>query len=407
MKVRHMLALGVVVAAALPATASAHRPPPAADAVLQWNAIAQREIVPAPPGVAQPQPSSLSSMAFVQAAVYNAVVAIHHRYEPYGKGVVARGRASTDAAVATAAHDVLVHYFPAAATRLDADLAGTLGAIPDGKAEDLGVEVGHRAATQLLESREGDGWLADIGFTMPAPAPGVWQLPAGQSPTVPWLSQLRPFTLRRPDQFRPGPAPALSSTRYATDRAELESVGGAGSTTRTAEETLIAQFYTAHVAVQYNSAFRELATQRDLDALQAARLLAMGNVAGADALIACFDAKYHYLRWRPSFAIPGFTPLLATPSHPEYPSAHACLTFAEAEVLSRFLGTRQIEIDLRSFPTNPAMPVRHLETADDLEREIVDARVWGGIHFRTSDEVGGVLGRRVASWALDRNFRRR
>ena len=127
----------------------------------------------------------------------------------------------------------------------------------------------------------------------------------------------------------------------------------------------------------YNAAYRELAERRGLDAVQAARLIAMGNVVGADALIACFDAKYRYLFWRPVFAIPGWTPLLPTPPHPEYPSAHSCLTFSQAAVFKRFLGTRRIHVDLRSFPENPAMPVRHFTTTADLKREIVDARVWG------------------------------
>jgi len=133
--------------------------------------------------------------------------------------------------------------------------------------------------------------------------------------------------------------------------------------------------------------------------------MAMGNMVGADALIACFDAKYRYLFWRPVFAIPGFTPLLATPAHPEYPSAHSCLTFSQASVFERFLGTRRIHVDLRS-PATAAMPVRHITTSADLEREIVNARLWGGIHFRFSNEIGGELGSRVASWALDRFFRR-
>ena len=401
MKCRRMLALGLFAAAALPASAAAAP----SGAVLHWNAIAQREVVPAPPAAAQPQPSSLSSMAFVQAAVYNAVVAIEGGYEPYGHGVAPRRGASVDAAVATAAHDVLVHYFPARAGQLDADLAAALAPIPEGRAKDRGTDVGHEAAADIIARRAGDGWFADIGFTMPAPAPGVWQLPAGQSPLVPWLSRLRPFTLRSPDQVRPEAPPALSSRRYAKARDEVEVVGRSDSAVRSPEQTLIARFYTSHVAVQYNTAYRELAERRGLDAVQAARLIAMGNVVGADALIACFDAKYHHLFWRPVFAIPGWTPLLGTPAHPEYPSAHSCVTFAQSSVFKRFLGTGRIDVDLRSFPAIPEMPVRHFETVEDLRHEIVDARVWGGIHFRFSNRVGGELGSRVASWALDRFFR--
>ena len=396
------------------APAAAH----AADrtAVLRWNEIAQREIVPPPPGPAQPPPSSLSSLAFVQLAVYNAVVAIEGGYEPYGRPLQPAPGASVDAAVATAAHDVLVRYFPGRANVLDADLAGSLATIPVGAAEQGGRAVGHEAAAALLAQREGDGWLADIGFTMPAPGPGVWELPAGQSPLAPWLSRLRPFTLRSPDQFRPAPPVALSSRRYARDFDELEQMGGAVSA-RTPEQTLVARFYTTHPALQFTIAYRELADRQGLDALGTARLMAMGSTAGADALIACLDAKYTYLAWRPAFAIPrgdtdgnrrtvanpDWTPLLPTPAHPEYPSAHGCATFAETEVFERFLGTRRIDLDLHG--TIAEMPLRHFATGDDLRAEIVNARIWGGLHFRFSADAGGRLGTRVATWTLEHAFR--
>jgi hypothetical protein len=321
-----------------------------------------------------------------------------------------------DAAVATAAHDVLVHYFPAGATALDADLTASLTTIPDGASEERGKAVGGDAAAALLAQREGDGWFADIGFTMPAPGPGVWELPAGQSPLMPWISRLRPFTLRSPDQFRPGPPPALSSRRYARDFDELQRMGGTVSA-RTPEQTLIARFYTTHPALQFATAYRFLAARQRLDALQTARLMAMGSTAGADALIACLDAKYTYLAWRPAFAIPrgdtdgnprtvadpAWTPLVPTPAHSEYPSAHSCATYAETEVFERFLGTPRIDLDL--VGTIPEMPVRHFATGDDLRGDVANARVWGGVHFRFSTEVGGQLGTRVADWALAHAFR--
>jgi hypothetical protein len=321
-----------------------------------------------------------------------------------------------NAAVARAAHDVLVRYFPGSTPTLDGDLAASLATVPDGAAEQRGLAVGRDASAALLAQREGDGWFADIGFTMPAPGPGVWELPAGQSPLVPWLSRLRPVTLRSPDQFRPGPPTALSSRRYARDFDELAQMGGATSA-RTPEQTLIARFYTTHPALQFATAYRSLASTRGLDALQTARLMAMGSTAGADALIACLDAKYTYLAWRPSYAIPrgdtdgnpqtvaepGWTPLLPTPAHPEYPSAHGCATFAQTEVFERFLGTRRIDLDLSS--TIAEMPTRHFATGDDLRTEVANARVWGGLHFRFSTDIGGQLGTRVADWTLAHAFR--
>ena len=411
--------VAVVAVAALPATAAAHQHPGPAPrtAVVDWNKIAQDQIVP-PAAAPVPPPSSMSVLASVQLAVYNAVVAIEGGYEPYGRPLLRRPGASVDAAVATAAHDVLVHFFPLRAAALDADLAASLGAIPGGTAKQQGEDLGREAAAALLASREGDGWMADIGFTMPTPGPGVWELPAGQSPLTPWLSKLRPFALRAPDQFRPGPPPALTSRRYARDFDELKAMGGTVSE-RTTEQTTIARFYTTHPGFQWPSAYRDLAEQHGLDALQTARLMAMGSTAGADALIACLDAKYTYLFWRPAYAIPrgdtdgnprtvadpAWTPLLPTPTHPEYPSAHGCATFAEADVIERFLGTPRIDLTLRGSIAD--MPLRHYDTAEDLRRDVANGRVWGGLHFRFSTEIGGELGEHVADWTLAHEFRPR
>jgi hypothetical protein len=404
-RARPLVGALVAVAAigALPAAAAADNRAAPRTAVVRWNEIAQREIVPPAPAAPVPAPASFSAMAFVQTAVYNAVVAIEGGAEPYGRPLRRRPGASVDAAVATAAHDVLVHYFPARGAALDADLAASLGAIPDGRAKQGGQDVGREAAAALIAQREGDGWQADIGFTMPAPAPGVWQLPAGQTPLVPWLSKLRPLTLRSDDQFRPGPPPALTSRRYARDAAEVKAMGGAVSDQRSPEQTLIARFYAAHPAFQYATAYREVAAREQLTGLQTARLMAIGSVAGADALIGCYDGKFAYLFWRPVFAIPGFTPLLPSPAHPEYPSAHGCLTFSQAEMFERFLGTRRIDLDLPGALA--AMPTRHYATGDDLRRDVADARVWAGLHFRFSTEIGGALGTRVADWALAHEFR--
>jgi hypothetical protein len=427
MKARPMIGALVAVAAigALPAAAAAHNRAAPRTAVVQWNAIAQREIVPPAPAAPVPPPASMSVLAPVQLAVYDAVIAIEGGYEPYGRPLRRRPGASVDAAVATAAHDVLVHFFPLRAAALDTDLAASLGAISDGGAKQQGVDLGRESAAGILALREGDGWMADVGFTMPAPGPGVWELPAGQTPLVPWVSKLRPFALYAPDQFRPGPPPALTSRRYARDFDELKAMGGTVSD-RTPEQTLVARFYTTHPAFQYATAYRDIAAQHDLDALATARLMAMGSTAGADALIACLDAKYTYLAWRPSYAIPrgdtdgnprtvadpAWTPLLPTPTHPEYPSAHGCVTFSQAEVFERFLGTPRIDLDLMSTvpdPTStlPKTLVRHFDTGEDLERDVANGRIWGGLHFRFSTDTGGELGTRVADWTLAHEFRPR
>jgi hypothetical protein len=384
-------------------------------AIITWNGIAQRTAIQV---AKQTTAHAMTSIAFTQAAVYDAVVAIEGRYQPYQVRMAQLPDASLDAAVATAAHHVLVHYFPAQQAALDTDYAAALAVVPDGAAKSAGIAVGQVAAAGVIARRQGDGLEADIGFTMPAPAPGAWQLPAGQTPMTPWASKLRPFLLRSPDQFRPGSPLALTSRGWAADFNEVKAIGRLDSPSRTAEQTDIARFWTTNPVVQYNTAFKDIALQRNLDAVQTARLFAMGNLVGADALIACFDAKYTYLFWRPQFAIPlgdsdgnpktagdsTWKPLLGAPTHPEYPSGHGCLTGAEAEVLAAFLGTNRIKLDLTSTAPNVLQPNRHYERAADLTQEVTNARVWGGIHFRDATNKGLTLGRKVAQWTLKRYF---
>jgi len=384
-------------------------------AVITWNGIARRAAIQV---AKQTTAHAISSIAFAQAAVYDAVVAIEGGYQPYQVRLAQLPDASLDAAVATAAHHVLVHYLPAQQAALDTDYVTALAAVPDGAAKAAGITVGQATAAGIIARRQGDGLEADIGFTMPAPGPGVWQLPEGQNPMTPWASKLRPFLLQRPDQFRPGPPSALTSRAWAADFNEVKTIGGLDSPSRTAEQTDIARFWTTNPVVQYNAAFEQIALERNLDAVQTARLFAMGNLVGADALIACFDAKYTYLSWRPQFAIPlgesdgnpatvgdpTWKPLLGAPTHPEYPSGHGCLTGAEAEVLTSFLGTNRIDLDLTSTAPNLLQPQRHYERVADLTQEIKNARVWGGIHFRDATVKGLTLGRKVADWTLKRYF---
>ncbi|HEU5089533.1 MAG TPA: vanadium-dependent haloperoxidase, partial [Roseiflexaceae bacterium] len=245
-----------------------------------------------------------------------------------------------------------------------------------------------------------------------------WQLPAGQSPMTPWAAKLRPVMLERPNQFRPGAPLDMASRAWAANFNEVKTVGSIDSPYRTAEQTDIARFWTANPIAQYNAAFGQITTERGLNAMQAARLFAMGNLVGTDALIACFDAKYTYLFWRPQFAIPqgeydgnagtagdpNWKPLLGAPTHPEYPSGHGCLTGAEAEVFAAFFGTNQIEIDLVSTAPNVVQTQRHYRHVHDLTREVANARVWGGIHFRDATTAGLNTGRKVAHWTLKRFF---
>jgi hypothetical protein len=406
-----MVLLAVTIAR--PATA-AQAAPAGQASVIAWNSIMLRTVIT----MGQtPAPSSFVYAAYAQAAVYNAVVAIQGGYQPYGGGVPANPGASVDAAVAAAAYHVLVHYFDSTGQKnlLDQDYAASLAAIPDSTAKTAGIETGTLAAQHIISLRSGDGLNANIGFVMPSPAPGVWQLPTGVNPLVPWMSKLKPFMLQSPSQFRPSPPPDLSSSEWAEEYNEVLRVGRNITQYRTTEQTTTARFWGSVPLPQYNVAYQQIATSKNLSALSTARLMAMGNMVASDALIGCFDAKYHYLFWRPVYAIPQgdtdgnpntpgdptFIPLLPTPPHPEYPSAHSCLTSSQAEVFAEFLGTQHIKVTITSTNGTPA---RYYATANDLTKEIIDARVWAGIHYRESNVKGVNLGRKVAHWTLERYF---
>jgi hypothetical protein len=403
-------------------TVACTSPPPASQrvavspaSVLEWNAAAQRVTISV---AKQYQTQSMIHIAMAQAAVYDSVGAIVGGYRPYALRIEGQPGASVDAAVASAAHGVLAHYFPDQRQALDADLTRSLEAVPDGDAKEGGRAIGRAAAQGILTLRRGDGLEADIGFKLPPTSVGAWQPPSGATPQTPWVSRLKPFMLQRPDQFRPGAPPDLGSRTWADDFLEAKKLGGATATARTDEQTETAMFWSTNSVIQFNGAFRQMVADRHLDAMAAARLFAMGNMVGADALIACFDAKYHYVFWRPQYAIPrgsievqsstvddgAWKPLLATPNHPEYPAAHGCLTAAEATTLAAFVGSDRIDVTLTSNLPKLTRPARTYERADEMVGEMSDARVWGGLHYRHSVDVGAEVGRKVATWALERYF---
>ena len=351
-------------------------------------------------------------------AVYDAVMAVRHRYERFAiRTSVARG-ASAEAAVAAAAHRIYEHYLPAQETTiLDPAYDASLASIPDGKPKTDGVAVGLRVANALIALRADDGFRADVGYKPPTPpGPGDWIPTAPAPPVGTYLGQMRPFALESADQFRPDGPPSLGSRRWAREYNEVKEIGSRTSTTRKDWQTKAALFWGEAPVQQAHLALRGVITQHELDVVQAARMVAMVSVAYADGTIACYDAKYAYEFWRPITAIragdtdgndattvdPTWVHLLpATPNHPDYPSAHSCITPAGGRALAEFLGTRRIDL---TVPSLTGLGSRHFATVRDLTREVGEARIWGGIHFRTAVEDGIRVARQVAHEVLHDNF---
>ncbi|MGW7490297.1 vanadium-dependent haloperoxidase [Streptomyces sp. NPDC054786] len=411
-----LLVLTALAGPTATATADGHAPP-AADpqAVRDWNAIAS-DTISANLGATRPSGQAVIWHGFVSAAVYNAVVGIQGRYAPYKSRARGPSTASPEAAAVTAAHRVLLTYFPASQAPLDTAYAASLARIPDGTAKRQGVAFGERAADHLVELREGDGRFATVEFTA-SPAPGVWRpTPPARLPFIdPWLGRLRPMLLTSPAQFRPGGPPALSSARYAQDLNEVKTMGARTGSPRTPQQTETAQFFGGNLTVQLQSAFRDHSARHHLRIAETARLVAAANASATDAVVTAWDAKLHYGFWRPITAVqladtdgnpateadPQWQPLLVTPPHPDYLSGHTAVTGAVTRTLTGILGTPHLDLTFSSEATGTT---RHYDDAGRLNEDMINARVWGGIHFRTADIDGCDAGGRIGAWTLTHYF---
>jgi hypothetical protein len=390
-----------------------------ADTVTDWNETASTAIVST---AGQPPPVSVLSFAMVQGAVYDAVNAIDRGHRPYLVQALARPTDSKDAAAATAAFRVLVALFPAQQTTLQARYDASLAAIADTPpgAKAAGIAIGEQAAAAMLSARADDGRFGPftpvIGTT-----PGAWRPtpPAFATDPAPWVGNVRPFLVPDAEMLRTrGPNP-LTSRAYARDFNEIKSDGALHSTTRTPDETDAAIFWQDHVFALWNRVFRIVAANQALSIDDSARMLAMTNLAAADAAIGCWNDKYHWNFWRPITAIheadtdgnpattadPNWLPLfdpatpvasppaLVTPPFPDHPSGHNCAAGAIVRTLQSFFATDRIAFSVRS---NKSGTTRSFTRLSDALRENINARVWAGIHFRTADVQGAILGEKVA-----------
>jgi hypothetical protein len=382
--------------------------------VISWDLNAQTAIW----DYAGQQPWEQSrSFAMVHGAIYDAVNAIAGTpYQPYRGAPGASGFESLDAAVATAAYQVLMALFPAQATRLRGQYGDALAALPEGRSKQGGISVGSQAAAAMIEARQNDGAFGPETWAV-GPLPGAWQ------PTPPffgsggaWVAHLEPFTISDPSLFRSSGPPALSSRTYAEDLNEVKLIGSASSTVRTPDQTDAAIWWHDRRLVEWQIK-RQVALSQRLDTLEAARMFAMVNFAQVDTAISCFMEKDTWSFWRPITAItladtdgnpateanPAWTPRLVTPPHPEYTSGHSCATAAAMRTLAFFFGRDDISFSAYSVDSGTT---RRFRSFSHAVAEVIEARIWGGIHFRSADVQGAKIGAAVSDYVTRHYFRR-
>jgi hypothetical protein len=408
----HFRRLRLILAAVLVTTALAS--PASADvapesAVVEWNRLTTTAL-------AQPPHVAVIHLAMVQGAVYDALTAIDGGYEPYAADLSAISTASRDAAVATAARNVLAGLGFATAT-IEAEyatsLADSLAAVGQAN-HDAGVAVGAAAAAAMLANRVGDGRYVPFTFRS-GTGPGEWrpEPPSASDPNA-WVANVRPFVLTSTSQFRSDGPLALTSAEYAAEYNEVKALGASQGSTRTEAQTKLADFYKANPVEMLNRTFRGMAATHVLPQADQARFLAMLNMAGADALINCWNDKNHYAFWRPSTAIrlgdtdgndatvadPNWAPYLANPPYSDHPSGYNCLTGAMVHTASYFFGTNKVTFTMDSSTSTVD---RTYVRFTDVVKDTIDARIYLGIHFRTPDVQGAIMGSKVARW-LDRHY---
>ena len=412
---RAALTLAAVAALAFAPNASAHRGhhhhghrhghaaagPDRTALVLQWYDLTKAAVTAA----AQPEQVTQNRIWAVSWIAAARAVGAH------------RGPAFQDAAFASALHDTLLALVPAQAPQLDAALSATLAGVPAGGAKDAGIAAGRHAAAVVLAERAGDGLdtaSVNIPWTPPAAAPGVYQLtPPTFGPVVrAGLPSARAFLLHRNDELRPGPPPSLTSRRYLRALAEVHAYGGATGSARTAAQTDVANFIAQPSIDEYAQIVRASIADSHRSLSWQTRLVAAFNAIEIDQQIAIAEAKYTYVFWRPVTAIrtgtvdpdPAWTPLLATPRHPEYPSGHAGYAGTAEALLRALVGPRPVRPITVTSATAPGVSRTYADWSS-ITQDVVDGRVWEGVHFRFSDETAARVGTAVARHDLRRLWR--
>jgi hypothetical protein len=386
-----------------------------ADMVTDWNQIAltATETAKAPP------PVQTRAMAMVHAAIFDAVNAVGRRYTNYAIDVRPASGAAPEAAVAAAASGILERLYPQQKATIDTATAASLAKIPEGSAKTEGIRLGQEVAEKMFALRKDDGSAASSSYSFGSGA-GVYQAtpPMNANPVLPQWRNVKPFMLANAKQFPFAGPPKPESADFAKDLNEIKRLGSKASTERTNEQTAIAIHWAGSEVEPFNAVARTAAAAKGLDLVDSARLFALLNMAMADTLIAGFEAKYMFNHWRPITAIrnaelaknpaisvdKSWDPLLVTPPHQEYPSAHCLGAGAAVVILQEIFGSDKLAT---SYVYPPLGVVRRWETFSQIGKEVEDARVWSGIHFRTSDEHATQVGRQIGEFAMKTYLRPR
>jgi hypothetical protein len=379
-----------------------------ADVVTDWNerAVTAGYTARVTPGV------SARNIAMVHIAMFEALNSIEPRYAPYRKQFTVTPGASRDAAAAAAAHHILVREYPDQAKELDKALEAALAAVADEQAKVEGARLGEEAARAIRLERSTDG--ADAPNTY-RPYTTAGKYVPTEFPVMSTWGGVRPFALKTGSQFRP-PAPyPLTSKQWVKDYIEVKKMGAKTGSARTAEQTEIARFWELVGPATYNPVARQLSAAKGLDVVDNARLFALFSIAASDAGVAIFEAKYKYNFWRPVTAIrngdldgnnaterdPSWESFIRTPMHPEYPCAHCTFQSTAASVLEAFFASDSASFKLMST-TAPGV-TRSFSKLSDYVAEVVNARVYDGVHYRTSGEAGAAMGRKIGQYTVQ-NF---
>jgi len=401
--IMRMLAVSALTTVCLLPIARTH-----ADAVTDWNVIALNATAIPPNSILQSR-----TLAIVHSAIYDAVHAVDRKGGAYAIDVEAPADTSVEAAVVAAAHGSLLRLAPTERSMLDAALNVSLSKIADGRGKTDGTALGQQIAEKLVALRSADGAAMKVAFTVKSGV-GLYQPTPPQSlPAIlaQWGS-VTPFVLHNRTGLELNGPPTVASAQFARDFEEVKNVGARNSTTRTADQTAAAIFWTVQTAVPWHAAARGASAAKGLSLSENARLFALLSVATADSQIIAFEEKYKRPHWRPITAIRaatdlniaalkgdiGWEPLLVTPPHPEYPSAHATFSGAAETVLRGFFGND--EIDASVAAPGPFGVTRTYHKFSELTEEVDNARVWGGIHFRSADADGSEIGRKIGAIIL-------